>query len=135
MKPVHLKLLHIMEVKSGARIRCARPVNRLRCVWCRTGLSRLGFDDVVTVEVELVDEDGIVVPKAFDLVTFSVSGRGKIIAVDNGNVFSTEPFAAAERKAYQGRCIAVVRATGEGTIELSAQVEGLRNPLWRSFAK
>ncbi|MBN2161431.1 MAG: DUF4982 domain-containing protein [Pontiellaceae bacterium] len=85
----------------------------------------LGFDDAVTVVVQLLDENGIVVPTADNRVTFSVSGPGKLIAVDSGNVVSTELFQVNERKAYQGQCIAVLRATGAGLIKLTASVDGL----------
>lgn len=84
------------------------------------------WDDVSNVEVRLVDENGTVVPNATDLVQFDVSGSGRIIAVDSGSVVSTEPFQAKERKAYQGRCFAIVRATGKGDFSLTAKVSGLK---------
>lgn len=85
----------------------------------------LTFDDAVTVEVQILDENGTIVPTADNLVKFSVSGPGELIAVDSGNVVSTELFQVSERKAYQGRCIAILRATGEGTIQLKAQTDGI----------
>jgi beta-galactosidase len=81
----------------------------------------LTWDDVSHIEVRIVDEHGTVVPDASDAVKFEVSGPGKIIAVDSGSVVSTEPFQAQERKAYQGRCLAIVRATGKGTFKLTAK--------------
>ena len=89
-----------------------------------TGLS---WDDVVHVEVQMVDENGILVPTVGDTVTFSVKGPGKLIAVDSGNVVSTEPFQASERNAYQGRCLVILRAEGKGTVELTASVAGLKS--------
>lgn len=72
-----------------------------------------------------MDENGTVVPDADQLVQFSVSGPGKIIAVDSGSVISTVPIHAAERKVYQGRCLAIFRATGAGSVHLEAKVDGL----------
>ena len=85
----------------------------------------LGWDDVALVEVQIVDKDGILVPTASGRVEFRVSWPGRLIAVDSGNVVSVEPFQAGERNAYQGRCLAVLRATGAGVITLTAIVDGL----------
>lgn len=83
------------------------------------------WNSVAHVEVQLVDENGTVVPDASDLVQFTVSGPGRIIAVDSGSVVSIEPFQASERKAYQGRCLVILQATGPGAITLTADVNAL----------
>ncbi len=83
------------------------------------------FDDVANVEVRLLDENGIIVPSAADLIQFTVAGPGKIIGLDSGNVMSTERFQASGRKAWQGRALAILRATGPGKIILTATAEGL----------
>ena len=83
------------------------------------------FDDVANVEIQLVDENGTLVPTAADLLQFTVSGPGRILGLDSGNVMSTEPFQATERKAYQGRALAILRATAAGKITLTAKAEGL----------
>jgi beta-galactosidase len=84
------------------------------------------WDDAAQVEVSIVDQNGILVPDASDLVTLSISGPGRIIAVDNGDNSSHEPFQAASRHAYQGRCLAIVKATAtSGKIALAASAPGL----------
>jgi beta-galactosidase len=78
------------------------------------------------VAVQIVDEAGNPLPRASHLIEFSVTGPGKIVAVDNGSIVSHEPFQATERKAFQGRAIAIVRATdANGTIAVHATVKGL----------
>jgi beta-galactosidase len=84
-----------------------------------------GFDEVAHLEVLLLDENGTVVPAAENLIRFSVSGPGRIIALDSGSVVSTERFQASERRAFQGRALAILRANGEGPIRMSASVDGL----------
>ena len=84
-----------------------------------------GWDDVAHVEVRVVDDKGTVVPNASNLVKFTVTGPGKLIAVYSCNVVSTEPFQTSERQTHQGRCLAIVRATGEGKFTLKAAAEGL----------
>lgn len=83
------------------------------------------FEDVVYVQVRVVDEHGVVVPTAGSLVKFTVEGPGKIVGVDSGDIMSTERMKAEQRKAFQGRCIAILRGTGTGEITLKAESEGL----------
>ena len=85
-----------------------------------------GYDSVATVEATVVDANGVVVPDAGNLLSFSVAGPGVIAAVDSGDHRSHEPFHSAQRAAYQGRCVAMVKATGSsGQITLSATAPGL----------
>jgi beta-galactosidase len=57
-------------------------------------------------------------------VTFSISGPGVIVAVDSGSQ-TQESFRGNTRKAYQGVAFALVRATGPGTITVTATAGGL----------
>jgi beta-galactosidase len=54
--------------------------------------SRLGplWDDLCYVTVTVVDENGVLVPTAGDLIRFKVSGAGVIAAVDSGDNTSHE---------------------------------------------
>jgi beta-galactosidase len=84
------------------------------------------WDDVDYVTAEVVDADGAVVPDADNLVRFRISGPGAIIAVDSANNASHEPFQATERHAFQGRCLAIIRATAaSGRITITATSPGL----------
>ena len=84
------------------------------------------WDEVVYVTASVVDADGVVVPGAKDLVTFKTTGPGAVVAVDSGDNTSSEPFQATARRAYQGTCIAIVRATTPtGRITLTASAPGL----------
>ena len=71
-----------------------------------------GWDEVAFVRAAVVDENGVVVPRAKDLIRFKLSGPGVIAAVDNGDNASGEPFQASERSAYQGVCFAMVKQVG-----------------------
>ncbi len=84
-----------------------------------------GFDDVATITVSVVDANGIEVPGADELIHFQISGPGVLAAVDSADNSSHESFQASERHAFQGRCIAIVRATAMGRILFSASAEGL----------
>jgi beta-galactosidase len=86
-----------------------------------------GWDEVAFARVAVVDENGVVVPRAKDLIRFNISGPGVIAAVDSADNTSLEPFQATERRAYQGRCEAAVRALGSpGSIFVTAEAAGLK---------
>ena len=60
------------------------------------------------------------------MVSFAISGPGKIAAVDNGDNAGHEPFHATERHAFDGECVAFIRATAaEGEIKVTASAAGL----------
>jgi len=59
-------------------------------------------------------------------VHFQAGGPGRVVAVDNADNTSHEPFQASERTAYHGKCSAIVKASGTGRIQVTATAEGLR---------
>ncbi len=86
-----------------------------------------GFDHVAEVRAEVTDANGVEIPRANDLISFKVSGPGEMVAVDNGDNSSHEPFQATKRHAYEGESVAYVRATGSnGKIKVSASANGLQ---------
>ena len=102
---------------APAKIILTPDRNSLRPTW----------DDVVYVTATVVDANGVLIPTASDLITFTVSGHGLIAAVDSGNNTSHETFQASERKAYQGRCFAMIKASAaKGRITVVASASGLK---------
>jgi beta-galactosidase len=82
--------------------------------------------DLCHVEVSVVDANGILVPDSSNLIRFDVSGEGKIVGVDNGDLWSVEPYKAEQRKAFNGRCMVILQSTERpGQISLVATSEGL----------
>ena len=92
----------------------------------RSSLSADGCD-LSYVMVRINDGNGTLVPRASNSVRFTLTGPGDIIAVDNGDPTSFAPFQAAERQAFNGLCVAIVRTRrgAPGKIALTAQSEGL----------
>lgn len=82
--------------------------------------------DLSFITVTVADRDNNPVPHADNLVRFRIEGPGTIAGVDNGSQTSMEPFKADYRKAYNGKCLVVVRAGKErGEIKITASSEGL----------
>ena len=82
--------------------------------------------DVSHVEVQIVDEQGILVPDADSPIQFNIQGAGRIIGVDNGDLTSMEPYKADRRKTFHGRALVIVQSLRQpGSITLKAQTAGL----------
>jgi beta-galactosidase len=78
------------------------------------------------ITVELLDANGVLNPRAENLMKFEIDGPGKIVAVASSNPMSVESFQQLQRKAWQGRCLVIVKSdTREGDIKLKAVTEGL----------
>lgn len=91
----------------------------------RTELKADGAD-LSFITVTVVDTDNNPVPQADNLVTFSVEGPGTVAGVDNGSQTSMEPFRANYRKAFNGKCLVVIKSGKEkGEIRVTASSEGL----------
>ncbi len=82
--------------------------------------------DLSYVTIELLDSGGARNPLAENQVQFEIEGPGSILAVGSSNPMSSESFRLPVRKAYQGRCLVIVRSGNEpGNIKLKASSEGL----------
>lgn len=76
------------------------------------------------VVVELADADGIVVCDRDVPVTVSVAGPAVLAGIGSGRPQTIESFAGPARLTYDGRALAIVRATGPGRIEVTAAADG-----------
>ncbi|WP_223233201.1 glycoside hydrolase family 2 TIM barrel-domain containing protein [Chitinophaga sp. CF418] len=82
--------------------------------------------DLSYVTVELTDADGNRLPNADDLVKFEIVGPGSIAGVGNANPMSVESYQLPQRKAWQGRCLAIIKADkAAGNITLQVTAAGL----------
>ncbi len=83
--------------------------------------------DLSFITVRILDAEGNLVPDADNLVKFSIAGQGEIVGVDNGYQASMESFKAPYRKAFNGKCLAIIQSTEKsGKIKLQATSEGLQ---------
>ena len=84
--------------------------------------------DLSFITVQILDNQGTLVPDADNLVHFKISGEGRIAGVDNGSETDHDPFKADYRKTFNGRCLVVVQSTGKaGQTKLEAAADGLES--------
>ena len=83
--------------------------------------------DLSFVTATIVDQDGNLVPRSHNLIRFTIDGPGEIVATDNGDATSHQPFQLPQREAFNGMALAIVRAKPEanGEITLRAESDGL----------
>ena len=82
--------------------------------------------DVAQVSFEIVDSAGTVVPTADNVVRFAVAG-GSVLAVESGNLQDHDPYQSDRRHAFEGRGLAILRATQPGAMRVTASADGLRD--------
>jgi len=82
--------------------------------------------DVAHVTVKVLDQVGRVVPTANDEITFTLTGGGRILGVDNGEPDSHDSYQGPTRRAFHGLALVVLQSTGVArTLTLSASAPGL----------
>jgi len=61
-------------------------------------------------------------------VNIRIQGPGSIVAVDNGDATSHDPFQVSYRKAYNGMCLVIVKADkgASGSFTVKAESRGLK---------
>lgn len=92
--------------------------------------------DAVPIRVAILDAAGRVVPDARPLVKFAVEGPARIIGVGNGDPASHEPDKAEKRRAFSGRCLAIIQSTGrKGGVRFTARATGLKTATARLRAR
>ncbi len=88
---------------------------------------RASRNDLSYVTAEITDSDGNVVPDADSMVNFEITGAGEIAGVGSGNPSDMSSLQQPHKKAFQGKCLAIVRPNGKpGKIILKAGGEGLQ---------
>jgi beta-galactosidase len=123
--------LRVVTYKNGTAwandtVRTTGAAERLRLTADRANIAADGVD-LSFITVEVVDSRGDVVPRANDMVTFSVSGPGELVATDNGDPTDMVSFSSKNRKAFNGLALAIVRAKAgvPGPMTLTAAAIGL----------
>src|SRR5579872_6256078 len=95
---------------------------RIELIADRTVLRADG-DDLAFVTIRIVDTGGNPVPDAMNDLRVTVSGAGMLAGMDNGYQADLSSFRGSHHKAYNGMCLAIVRA-GRKRGEIDVRVTG-----------
>ncbi|GAA4493812.1 hypothetical protein GCM10023172_02870 [Hymenobacter ginsengisoli] len=90
-------------------------------------LTRLSAKNqgLAQVEVQVVDKAGNPVPDAANEVSVTLTGPARLLGIESGDLASHESYAAPQHKAYQGRLLLYIQATGPGPIRVALTAPGL----------
>src|ERR1035441_5893767 len=128
-QPGELKVVAYKHGKKWAMdtVKTAGPAAKLELHPDRDGIMADG-KDLSWVTVTVADKNGVTVPRSKNHIRFEIEGPAEIVATDNGDPTSFEPFQAPEHDAFSGLALAIVRAKpGQaGTIKLTATSDGLK---------
>ncbi len=83
------------------------------------------YDCVSHVTLQMLDENDNPVKHIEKSFTFEIEGCGKLVAVDNGDVFSVQKFQNDTLTTYLGRGLILVRGLEKGEFTLTAKCEGI----------
>jgi beta-galactosidase len=124
-------MLRVVAYKNGKpwatdTVQTAGAAARLQLQADRIMIKANGTD-LSFITLKVTDAQGILAPEAGNLITFSITGPGEIVATDNGDAANLEPFPSKERNAFKGLALVIVRAKNgsPGIITITANAKGL----------
>lgn len=111
-QPGSLKVIGYKDGKAVTEkiIKTAKKASNIRLTPDRKEITADG-KDLSFIEVDITDADGNLVPLADNQVHFSVEGAGSLVAVGNGNPASLESFQDTKIKAFNGKCLLIVKSS------------------------
>jgi beta-galactosidase len=112
------------SAQCTAEVKTAGPPVAIRLTPYRDTVST-SLGEVGHVTFEIIDSAGTVVPEAKNLVSVSVTG-GELLVLDNSDLRVHSAREPGTIEAYNGRGLAILKATNAGSIEVTAAAEGLR---------
>ena len=120
--------VRVVAYKNGQKwaedeVQTTGEVRKIRLEADRNSLDA-GSRELAFVKVRLTDEEGRTVPTACCPLKFEVEGAGELVATDNGDPISFTPFQSAEREAFNGLALAIVRARKGAAGEIRVRVSG-----------
>ncbi len=80
--------------------------------------------DLLFLTITTVDENGIPVENACDRIHVNVTGKGRLVGLDNGDSTDFDAYKGVSRRLFNGKLLAIVQAEvtpGEIKVEVSAK--------------
>lgn len=113
------------DVKNTATLKSAGKVKNLRVTPDRT-IMGADTGELSYILIEMVDNEGNVVPVADNDLTVTVDGAATLQALGNADIKDEDPYFDNTHKAWMGRALAIVRSTGKkGNAKVKVTSPGL----------
>ena len=126
-EPGELTVVAYKDGKEWARdtMRTARDASQLSLKPDRATVDADG-SDLSFVTLTVLDSRGTMVPQANNMIRFSVSGPGEIVATDNGDATDFNVFSSHERKAFNGLALVIIKSKRgqSGSVVVTAESDG-----------
>lgn len=121
--PGELKVVAYKAGKPWATdtVKTTGPAAKLLAVADRAAIVADGRD-LSFITVTVADAAGLMVPRSHPGLTFTVTGPGELVATDNGDATDLTVFSSAERKAFNGLALAIVRLKPGATAPVTVRV-------------
>jgi len=127
-QPGELKVIAYKDGQVWAQdvVKTTGPATQLLMKADRSTIAADG-KDLSFVIVTVADKEGLLVPRSMNLIKFSISGPGEIVATDNGDATDLTTFSLPERKAFNGLALVIIKAKPgqSGPITVTAESDGL----------
>ncbi len=127
-KPGELKAVNVNRKKEAASftLKTAGKPAAIRLTPDRTQI-KASKKDLSYVKIEIVDQDGNLVPDTTIPVQIVSTGNGSVIASGNASYDDMKSFRSLTPNTFRGRALAIVQPTeAPGTIQLTVSAEGLK---------
>jgi len=127
-EPGELKVVTYKNGKKWATdvVKTAEKAAKLKLTADRDTIKANG-KDLSYVTLNILDDEGTLVPQADNHIKFIISGAGEIVSTANGNPTNFTSFHSHERDAFHGKALVVIRgkAGKSGQITVTATANGL----------
>jgi beta-galactosidase len=88
--------------------------------------------DVLRLDMSVVDEHGVVVPDADNIIGLKITGPARLLGLDNGDVADLTKVKTERRRVFKGRCAALIQSTDRGgEVKINVISEGLKTGEYR----
>ncbi len=136
-QPGELLAIGITDEKEVVRqsIKTTGLPNQLK-VTAEPHVLPMGQNDLAYFNIEVLDENGMLVPNAKNKVEFEISGPCKLQSVASENPKDMHSLQQPIVNTFQGKCQLIVRLTGEpGELNILARSDGLKSGETKYFTK
>ena len=125
--------LRVVAYKNGKKwaedmVKTTEAASQIAMAADRANIAADG-SDLSFITVKIADKNGLMVPKSNNRIKFEISGPGEIVAVDNGDATDHDSFQSANRRAFNGMALMIIRSIKgkAGKISLKASSDGLKS--------